>query len=104
LNFDLNSNNKIIDCLIEGKLDKYGRPNENTPQTWLSSYQDYSIPAPAATEAPTPMATEASAPPVPEVETAPIASPSGTEKKKKKEKKEKKDKKEKVHAVYSDLL
>lgn len=24
-----------------GKLDKYGRPNENTPKEWLTSYVDY---------------------------------------------------------------
>lgn len=25
-----------------GKLDKFGRPNENTPAEWLTSYVDYS--------------------------------------------------------------
>lgn len=25
-----------------GKLDKYGRPNENTPAEWLTGYVDYS--------------------------------------------------------------
>lgn len=25
-----------------GKLDKYGRPNENTPAQWLTGYVDYS--------------------------------------------------------------
>lgn len=24
-----------------GKLDKFGRPNENTPKEWLTSYVDY---------------------------------------------------------------
>lgn len=24
-----------------GQLDKYGRPNENTPREWLTSYVDY---------------------------------------------------------------
>ncbi|XP_043253621.1 H/ACA ribonucleoprotein complex subunit 4 [Colletes gigas] len=28
--------------IIEGKLDKYGKPNENTPADWLTSYADYS--------------------------------------------------------------
>ncbi|XP_034934367.1 H/ACA ribonucleoprotein complex subunit 4 [Chelonus insularis] len=28
--------------IIEGKLDKHGKPNENTPADWLSSYADYS--------------------------------------------------------------
>jgi len=28
--------------ITEGKLDKYGKPNENTPKDWISSYKDYS--------------------------------------------------------------
>jgi len=28
----------------EGKLDKYGRPNENTPSEWKSNYIDYNVP------------------------------------------------------------
>ncbi|KAJ8672802.1 hypothetical protein QAD02_004062 [Eretmocerus hayati] len=28
--------------IVEGKLDKHGKPNENTPTDWLSSYTDYS--------------------------------------------------------------
>lgn len=27
--------------IAEGKLDKYGRRNENTPSTWTQSYVDY---------------------------------------------------------------
>ncbi|XP_053987398.1 H/ACA ribonucleoprotein complex subunit 4 [Hylaeus anthracinus] len=27
--------------IIEGKLDKYGKPNENTPADWLTNYTDY---------------------------------------------------------------
>lgn len=27
----------------EGKLDKYGKPNENTPKEWLTSYVDYKV-------------------------------------------------------------
>lgn len=27
----------------EGLLDKYGKPNENTPSNWLSSYEDYNV-------------------------------------------------------------
>ena len=26
----------------EGKLDKFGKPNENTPKDWATSYVDYS--------------------------------------------------------------
>lgn len=29
----------------DGKLDKFGRPNEATPAKWTSGYQDYSAPA-----------------------------------------------------------
>lgn len=28
--------------ISEGKLDKYGKPNENTPSDWLQNYTDYS--------------------------------------------------------------
>ncbi|XP_076654113.1 dyskerin pseudouridine synthase 1 Nop60B [Halictus rubicundus] len=28
--------------IVEGKLDKYGKPNENTPADWLSNYTDFS--------------------------------------------------------------
>lgn len=28
--------------VLEGKLDKYGKPNENTPAEWLESYTYYS--------------------------------------------------------------
>lgn len=29
----------------DGKLDKFGRPNESTPSKWTSGYKDYSAPA-----------------------------------------------------------
>ncbi|XP_031356320.1 H/ACA ribonucleoprotein complex subunit 4-like isoform X1 [Photinus pyralis] len=35
--------------IAEGLLDKYGKPNENTPTEWLTSYVDYSAQAAAAT-------------------------------------------------------
>src|SRR5690348_9083510 len=28
--------------IAEGKLDKYGKPNEKTPSEWLAGYTDYS--------------------------------------------------------------
>lgn len=28
--------------IVEGKLDKHGKPNENTPSDWLTNYNDYS--------------------------------------------------------------
>jgi len=27
--------------IVEGMLDKHGKPNENTPAEWLQSYKDY---------------------------------------------------------------
>lgn len=33
------SNKKVL--IAQGKLDKYGKPNENTPREWLHSYVDY---------------------------------------------------------------
>jgi H/ACA ribonucleoprotein complex subunit 4 len=34
----------------DGKLDKFGRPNEATPSKWTSGYQDYGAAAQAATD------------------------------------------------------
>merc|ERR1719481_2396308 len=31
------------DMIKQGLLDKYGKPNENTPKNWTSSYVDYNI-------------------------------------------------------------
>merc|ERR1711879_467233 len=31
------------DMIKKGMLDKYGKPNENTPANWKSSYEDYSV-------------------------------------------------------------
>ncbi|TLD19811.1 hypothetical protein PspLS_09555 [Pyricularia sp. CBS 133598] len=42
----------------DGKLDKFGRPNEATPSKWTQSYKDYSAPAP---DAAAPAADEAAA-------------------------------------------
>lgn len=33
---------KKKELIASGKLDKYGKPNENTPKEWLNSYVDYS--------------------------------------------------------------
>ncbi|KAG5871886.1 hypothetical protein JTB14_033119 [Gonioctena quinquepunctata] len=35
------SQKKIL--IAKGELDKYGKPNENTPKEWLHSYVDYSV-------------------------------------------------------------
>lgn len=76
----------------DGKLDKYGRPNEKTPASWTESYTDHTATDASATPAAAP-APAAAAP-------APVAAPLIEEVKKdepeaKEEKKEKKDKKEK---------
>lgn len=58
----------------DGKLDKYGRPNEATPAKWVSEYKDFN--ANGTAEA-TPAAAASSAPaaptPVPAEKTAPAA-------------------------------
>ncbi|KAG7196692.1 hypothetical protein KM043_016024 [Ampulex compressa] len=36
--------------IIEGKLDKHGKPNENTPADWLENYTDYSAQTEVKTE------------------------------------------------------
>lgn len=36
--------------IVEGKLDKHGKPNENTPADWLQNYTDYSTPADVKSE------------------------------------------------------
>ncbi|XP_034479206.1 H/ACA ribonucleoprotein complex subunit 4 isoform X1 [Drosophila innubila] len=38
--------------IAAGKLDKFGRPNENTPKEWLTGFVDYSAKKPAAAVAP----------------------------------------------------
>jgi len=37
------------DMIKQGLLDKYGKPNENTPKNWTSSYVDYNIKSQAVT-------------------------------------------------------
>jgi len=75
--------------ISEGKLDKYGRPNEKTPSTWTTSYVDYS--AERGEGAQTPMKVEA----ITETSTTPAtpATPQPTEEKEAKTKKGKKRKK-----------
>ncbi|KIX09896.1 centromere/microtubule-binding protein cbf5 [Rhinocladiella mackenziei CBS 650.93] len=52
----------------DGKLDKYGRPNEATPAKWTAEYTDYNAPADGTTSAPvkekTAQSDALSAPPV----------------------------------------
>merc|ERR1712129_127744 len=33
------------EMIKQGQLDKYGKPNENTPKNWTSSYVDYNMKA-----------------------------------------------------------
>jgi len=68
--------------ITQGKLDKYGRPNENTPANWLKEYVDYSANGDQASEnqgEETPMES--------------IATGETVETPKKRDKKEKKEKK-----------
>lgn len=100
----------------DGKLDKYGRPNDSTPKTWTAGYTDHT-----PVEATTGEAAVAKTEPIikeissstevaAEVETEAVTeakiepeTPSKKEKKDKKEKKEKKEKKDKKRkAVDSD--
>ncbi|KAL8383157.1 hypothetical protein RB595_006762 [Gaeumannomyces hyphopodioides] len=46
----------------DGKLDKYGRPNAETPAKWTANYTDYSAPAPDATAAETETPAKAAEP------------------------------------------
>ncbi|KAK7751661.1 centromere/microtubule-binding protein cbf5 [Diatrype stigma] len=75
-----------------GKLDKFGRANEQTPAKWNQEYKDYGAPADGAAPAPAPDVTmteaPASAAPTPKKETAPVAdgTPAGDDDKKKRKK------------------
>ena len=79
----------------EGKLDKYGRPNELTPADWLNKGQTKAVPA---TEVP-PALPAAAAP-----ESAAVEGETPKKKKKKKSKKGKdttgKKKKKKVASIF----
>src|SRR4051794_5416867 len=99
----------------DGKLDKFGRPNEATPAKWNQSYKDFNEPAdaPASTEAAaeaTPRRPEREAEPVSEKKAEPAAEEESDKKKRKtkhegetpeekaerkRQKKEKKEKKRK---------
>lgn len=79
----------------DGKLDKYGRVNDNTPETWKSEYKDHSDePAPAVPELKL-VAPEIQLPKKSEEKEETEEKKEKKDKKEKKEKKEKKDKKEK---------
>ncbi|RDW89547.1 hypothetical protein BP6252_01579 [Coleophoma cylindrospora] len=109
----------------DGKLDKYGRPNEATPAKWNAEYKDFNAPLDGSAAAPVTETTSkedvAAAPAVPAVDAdvSMISNDDGDSKKrkrhegetaeekaerkrKKKEKKEKKAKKEGKKAEESD--
>lgn len=110
----------------DGKLDKYGRPNEATPAKWNSEYTDFTAPLEGTVSAPiaetTTMSDVAAAPPVNSATEEALAITNGSaddskkrkrhdgetaeekaeRKRKKKEKKEKKAKKEGKKVVDSD--
>ena len=72
----------------EGLLDKYGKPNENTPKNWQSSYVDYNIKAENGVAA-TPIKTEERKRKLSEASNASAAASPDSKKEKKKKKKEK---------------
>jgi H/ACA ribonucleoprotein complex subunit 4 len=51
--------------IAEGKLDKYGRPNEHTPKEWLQSYVDLSSPTTTTTTMTTSTTTSNTTPSAP---------------------------------------
>ncbi|KAJ4010321.1 uncharacterized protein FIESC28_06407 [Fusarium coffeatum] len=70
----------------DGKLDKYGRPNDATPAKWSSEYKDFSADASAAAAAATP-ATPAKASEAEDTPMEEAASPAADDSKDKKRKK-----------------
>lgn len=82
--------------IAEGKLDKYGRPNENTPAEYLRALPDLQQQAAAAAAAGTPAAKPAAAAAESsgdeEMADAAAANGEASTEKKKKDKKEKKEK------------
>ena len=108
----------------DGKLDKYGRPNEATPAKWNEEYTDFNAPLEGTSAAPAAIIEEiAAAPAVPETPTPSVPAPANgvddsskkrkrhegetaeekaERKRKKKEKKEKKAKKEGKKVEESD--
>lgn len=107
----------------DGKLDKYGRPNEATPAKWNTDYKDFNAPLEGSADAPaTPAAQPSAAPATPAVDPDVSMISNGVEesskkrkrhegetaeekaerKRKKKEKKEKKAKKEGKKVEESD--
>jgi H/ACA ribonucleoprotein complex subunit 4 len=108
----------------DGKLDKYGRPNEATPAKWNTEYKDFNAPLEGSTPAPV-AEIASSAPTLPAIEAPEVdadvsmasngvkdkkrkrhegetAEEKAERKRKKKEKKEKKAKKEGKKVEESD--
>ena len=78
----------------DGKLDKYGRVNENTPESWKSGYVDLNVPN-GGEPAPTPA-------PAPEKVESPLIEVVEKKDEEKKEKKDKKDKKRKAEDMDTE--
>ncbi|KAL8298845.1 hypothetical protein RB597_007461 [Gaeumannomyces tritici] len=72
----------------DGKLDKYGRPNAETPAKWTSKYTDYSAPAPDAAAAATENPVKAIEPAAAEAEESKEADADAEDGKKRKSKHE----------------
>jgi len=92
--------------IAEGKLDKYGKPNDKTPAEYLRAVPDLAKTEKKALDAGTGAAAAAAAAPVAEEKAKRERSPTADgsppkEKKEKKDKKEKSEKKEKKAGAYT---
>uniref|UniRef100_A0A0C9RXQ3 Nop60B_0 protein n=1 Tax=Fopius arisanus TaxID=64838 RepID=A0A0C9RXQ3_9HYME len=99
--------------ILDNKLDKHGKPNENTPSDWLTNYQDYSevqkkengIAGKKRTHDESEAPSAVSSTPVsPKKENEEMDVDVASPKDKKKEKKEKKKKKEKKEKEADETL
>ncbi|XP_071477568.1 H/ACA ribonucleoprotein complex subunit DKC1-like, partial [Diadema antillarum] len=95
----------------QGKLDKHGKPNAETPKEWTQGYQDYSVkkePVDTPVEAPQEPAkkrrreSSTSSADAPEVTTPATPGADGDSSTKKEKKKKKKDKKIKTEAAVEE--
>merc|ERR1719330_2300933 len=98
------------DMIKQGLLDKYGKPNENTPKNWTSSYVDYNVKTeggPAAASAPlvTPVKVEGERKrKLSESPTVETPAPAGETEEEKAKRKAKKEAEEATEATLNDTM
>merc|ERR1739842_172434 len=85
----------------QGLLDKYGKPNENTPKNWSSSYVDYNVKTESMVTDATPVKQEGDRKRKLSEQVSPPATPAGEETEE--EKAKKKAKKDAEEAANSAL-